>query len=87
MPEYIDKKMVLDILSNGGYPKQQLEEIEGLPVVETDQKPEKKSVRKKKKRLENAVPVSFVSPDAPSCQLPRPSADALEVGACDCPVV
>ena len=21
------------------------------------------------------------------CQLPRPSADALEVGACDCPVV
>lgn len=69
MPEYVDKKMVLDILSNGGYPKQQLEEIEGLPVVETDQKPEKKSVRKKKKRLENAVPVTFVSPEAPSSEI------------------
>lgn len=69
MPEYIDKKTVLDILSNGGYPKQQLEEIEGLPVVETDQKPEKKSARKKKKRLENAVPVTFVSPETPSSEI------------------
>ena len=49
MPEYIDKKTVLDILNNGGYLKQQLEEIEALPVVETDQKPEKKSIPKKKK--------------------------------------
>ena len=69
MPEYIDKKTVLDILNNGGYLKQQLEEIEGLPVVETDQKPEKKSARKKKKRLENAVPVTFVSPEAPSSEI------------------
>lgn len=69
MPEYVDKKMVLNILSNGGYPKQQLEEIEGLPVVETDQKPEKKSARKKKKRLENAVPVTFVSPEAPASEI------------------
>lgn len=69
MPEYIDKKMVLDILSNGGYPKQQLEEIEGLPVVETDQKPVRKSAAKKKKRLENAVPVTFVSPEVPSSKI------------------
>ena len=69
MPEYIDKKTVLDILNNGGYLKQQLEEIESLPVVETDQKPEKKSARKKKKRLENAVPVTFVSPEAPSSEI------------------
>lgn len=66
MREYIDKKTVLAILSNGGYPEQQLEEIEGLPVVETDQKPVKKTAKRKKKRLENAVPVTFVSPEAPA---------------------